>query len=379
MPAAPKPPGDPDADRIKQDRLEKIRKQQAEKKEALLRARALKLNGRGSSGTQSVIEESSTSPTTTSATSAEDKEAVDIISSKGSPRGRAATATASLKRGVSAGSIGRVAGRGKASTVRSPRSVTPASASSVVAPLRISEDSLPSVAKKRLSASPVSSPRSPTGRIARSPRQSRELSARDGLRSSSPQKEVSAQPPPPIKPRTPPPKLPAVELDEDDELIEAAEDIPSDDEYEIEQLRRPAPPPTEPIITDQVNKAAESDGAGGGGGGGGGWGISWGAFSNVTNVVASSIKELAASSPRAEQRPTRSQPPPMSSPRPPESAGGTFLPRRDSLSTLEELLEMQESIDALRLMVAQQGSQLRKQDKMIELLQSRVETLEGSK
>jgi hypothetical protein len=54
----------------------------------------------------------------------------------------------------------------------------------------------------------------------------------------------------------------------------------------------------------------------------------------------------------------------------------SFTKKRDSLTTLEDLLELQESVDALRLMVAQQGSQLREQQHVIESLSKKVTALE---
>jgi hypothetical protein len=88
-------------------------------------------------------------------------------------------------------------------------------------------------------------------------------------------------------------------------------------------------------------------------------------------------------SPSSQEEIIRAQEPPSPrSARPPAPSAATpprEVPTKeaiDSLNTLEEMLEMQESIDGLRLIVAQQGSQLRSQEDLIEQLFSKIQALE---
>ena len=117
----------------------------------------------------------------------------------------------------------------------------------------------------------------------------------------------------------------------------------------------------------------------------------WGFVTALTSAIWAGDKRPApppsGTSPRREEPPP---PPPTSAPtttekgkNPRASRASAAGKKRDSMSLLEELLELTESVDALRVMVADQGSQLREQEEkmkrqedLINALLSRVNTLE---
>jgi hypothetical protein len=373
LPVAPKPPMDAEQERLKQERLEKIRfvdeavrlrkltrrkkrQQQREKKEAMLRAGENGAAGAGAAPPSSPLP---------SRTSGED-EVLDTPTAV-SPRGRSVTSSVAIKRQTSTGTgIVRAAGRGKTTVGRATGSRSP----------RLSVDVGEAGPGQRSSLSKedvLSGPPTPTSPPVAKPTLANGTRppAPTGLRlsgASTPEMSHRAHPAP----------------------IEVAEDILVDEPPPSPSLAHPPRPPSTPPPAAPASSGATSSAGG------------WGFLGNVlTSVIWSGER-----SPRSTQQNQQQPPPPQQQqssssswlasavslpsaaapaaatppPPPPSHAPATsspsFTKKRDSLTTLEDLLELQESVDALRLMVAQQGSQLREQQHVIESLSKKVAALE---
>lgn len=261
-----------------------------------------------------------------------------------SPRTRAAT-TSSVKRAPSSSNVVRVAGRGRAPVPvrvnRSPRETTSTPAS-------VASSERTSLVDVRTSGELSSRP---------SIDYSASINKRNSGVSTPPMTPEMSRPPRPNM--TPPPAVPSLDIKQSKDRQVAANDNSS--------------------LESSNNNMNNSSG-------GGGWGFLGSVSSTLTSIwSADKAKDPPPKDGRGNPPPSspKSIPPPPqhSSPPPPPSSSSSSHSHapplvRDSLTQLEEMMELQESVDALRMIVAKQGTQIRQHEATINMLVEKLAYLE---